>query len=132
MHMRLLLFCFICLPFCADAQDIKSAYPSAFVHFLSRNDIGFDQQNQAFLFVGKLPAHTEVLRKLADTIAIIRVSDQAFYTHLKQNGNLFGVNKTWKLPVNFFLFPQKKKKKKAIESWILELENAQVFIRSLN
>ncbi len=129
--MRLLLFCFICLPFCADAQDIKSAYPSAFVHFLSRNDIGFDQQNQAFLFVGKLPAHTEVLRKLADTIAIIRVSDQAFYTHLKQNGNLFGVNKTWKLPVNFFI-PAEKKEKEAIESWILELENAQVFIRSLN
>lgn len=131
MYMRLLLFCCICFPFCADAQDIKSAYPSGIVHFLTGNATVFDKQNPDYLFVGKLPVQLAVLRKLADTIAIVRIPDRASYNHLKQHGNIFSVNKAWKLPVNFFI-PAEKKEKEAIQSWILELENAQALIGSLN
>lgn len=131
MYMRLLLFCCICLSFCADAQNKTSAYPLQFVHFLSRNANGFDKQNPDFLFVGKLPAHSEVLRKLADTIAIIRVSDQATFSHFKQYGNLFSVNNAWKFPLNFFI-PAEKNQKEKIQSWIIELENTYAFISSLN
>ena len=54
-----------------------------------------------FAFIGKLPANTQVLRKLADTIAIVRIQDAETLATCMLQGKLMSVNHQWKFPTGF-------------------------------
>ncbi|MBW0176968.1 S8 family peptidase [Sediminibacterium sp.] len=126
MHKRLLLFCWVFALFYAGAQDKIPPHFSYFVEGSYTDKPLFNQQKTAFLFLGKIPASIKIVRRLADTIAIVQVPDYSTFDFLTTTGRLFNANNRWKLAENFIV-PVSEKEKEKIQSWILEPENAKTF-----
>lgn len=62
-----------------------------------------DSTKNVFAFIGKLPPHTKDLRKLADTIAIVRIQNIETLSSLLHQGMLMPVNDLWKFPSGFIM-----------------------------
>lgn len=78
-----------------------------------------DSTKNVFAFTGKLPPHTQVLRKLADTIAIVRIQDPKILASLLPQGKLMSVNDLWKFPSGFIM-PTATDNDHLQQTWLIE------------
>jgi hypothetical protein len=78
-----------------------------------------DSTKNVFACTGKLPPHTQVLRKLADTIAIVRIQDPKILASLLPQGKLMSVNDLWKFPSGFIM-PTATDNDHLQQTWLIE------------
>lgn len=78
-----------------------------------------DSTKNVFAFTGKLSPHTQVLRKLADTIAIVRIQDPKILASLLPQGRLMPVNDLWKFPSGFIM-PTTTDNDHLQQTWLIE------------
>ncbi len=91
----------------------------SFVEPLQSYSLKKDSTKNVFAFTGKLPHHTQVLRKLADTIAIVRIQNPKILASLLPQGKLMPVNDLWKFPSGFII-PTTTDNDHLQQTWLIE------------
>lgn len=91
----------------------------SFVEPLQSYSLKKDSTKNVFAFTGKLSPHTQVLRKLADTIAIVRIQNPKILASLLPQGKLMPVNDLWKFPLGFII-PTTTDNDHLQQTWLIE------------
>lgn len=132
--MRLLLFCWLFAFLQGKAQIFHDpgVHPllKRFVESNQPKTSNYDQQRSVYGFVGNTSSQVRVLRKLADSVSIIDITNQKTFDQLQQQGKLFSVNQYWKLAPDFLL-PSTDQEKLGIRNWIIQVTDVRRFTTSI-
>lgn len=80
---------------------------------------------KTFAFVGKIPPNVQVLRKLSDTSAIIRIQDHDKLVSFLSLGKLMLVNDQWKFPTGFTM-PSTNDSRHEQQTWLIETTDTAI------
>ncbi len=100
----------------------------SFVEPINRYELEKSSTKKNFAFIGKTPSNVQVLRKLSDTITIIRIQDLDTLTSFLSQGKLLLVNDQWKFP-NGFTMPSTNDRKHQQQTWLIETMDTAIVKR---